>query len=102
MKTKSEMSNQINVLQLKNEELEKQIDLQNRIKKLEKDKVDRLRKLEEEFKKLQQHWIRIYPLKNKEGIERFGSLSKFKSEKDFTQGRMWGLQDGITILKEPK
>jgi hypothetical protein len=102
MMTKSELSNLINVLQLKNEELEKQIDLQNRIKKLEKEKVDRLRILEKEFEKLQHHWIRIYPLKNKEGIEKFGSLSKFKSEKYFTQGRMWGLQDGIRIVNDPK
>lgn len=116
MRTKEEISNQLNLLQLNNEylkeqmkvleqknlELEKQIQLQNKVKELETEKIDKLRKLEEVFKKLQYHWIGIYPLKNKEGIERFGSLSKFKSEKDFTQGRMFGLQDGITIFKKPK
>ena len=62
MKTKSEMSNQINVLQLKNEELEKQIDLQNRIKKLEKEKVKELEKLESKKDKI----IENLELKNKE------------------------------------
>ena len=95
-----ELKDEVKFLKIKICELENQIELQNRVKELENEKTKKLKLLENKYKDLQLHWLRIYDLTNKEGKIRYGgSLTEFKRDLNFTQGRMWGLSDGIQILK---